>query len=228
MIEFVARLQLTTKRCFPEPSLWLTSEEVRVFERLKTPQRRQDWLAGRWAAKELIQKYLYNEAGRELALSHIEIMNDENGAPYARVPRTTRPLRDLRSPSLKLGTWNFEISLAHSAGYGLAGFSPHGPIGVDLQQIRPVRSDLIERVLTEYEREKLTYYFPQRPLEGFFVFWTLKEATIKALRIRPALPWHSISIRLTKVAQAEILLPHGMLLGQWHRWQDFIWAVVWG
>lgn len=228
MREFVARLQLTTKRCFPEPSLWLTPEEICVFERFKTPQRRQDWLAGRWAAKELIQKYFYDEAGQELALSHIEIMNDENGAPYARVPRTTHHLRDLRSPSLKVGTLDFKISLAHSAGYGLAGFSPHGPIGVDLQQIRPVRPGLVERVLTEYEREKLRCYSPQHSLESFFVFWTLKEAAIKALRTRPAPPFHSIGIRLTKVVQAEIFLPQGMLLGQWHRWKDFISAVVWG
>ncbi len=213
MRQLIAGLLLTTQRCFPDPSCWLTPAEIGVFERIRAPQRRQDWLAGRWAAKELIRTYFHGEAGRELALGHIEILNDESGAPYARVPCAPR---------------HVEISLAHSAGYGLAGLSPHGPVGVDLQRIRSVRSDLGERVLAENELKSLARCFPEHlAVEGFCVFWALKEAAIKAQRVRPAPALREIIVQLCQPGQAAILLRDRKLRAQWGRVKEFVWAVAW-
>jgi phosphopantetheinyl transferase (holo-ACP synthase) len=61
--------------------VWLTPREARMLAEIKSPRRRRDWLAGRCAAKELIRSYLLERAGLALARSHIEILNDENGAP---------------------------------------------------------------------------------------------------------------------------------------------------
>lgn len=206
MIEFVARLQLTTQRCFPEISLWLTPEEIRVFERLKMPRRRQDWLAGRWAAKGLIRQYLLETANLALDLVQIEIGNTPTGAPVLQ-----RPLCS-----------DIHISIAHSAGYGLAGLALGTPIGVDLQHIRAVRLDLHERVLSEHEREQLAHHFSG--WEGVLVFWALKEAAVKAWRTRPAPALREIMVKLTEPGRAEISLRTQRLKAQWGQWGEFIWA----
>lgn len=205
MIEPTVRLQFAPERSFPESSHWLAPTELRVLERIRAPQRCPDWLAGRWAAKELIRKHCYEEMGLKLTPAQIEIMNDENGAPYARVQALS-----------------FALSLAHSAGHGLAGLSPHGPMGVDLQQIRPVRSDLGERVLSERERPQLARFLNRS--EGLLVFWALKEATIKAQRTRPAPPLREIVVTLTEPGHAKILCRDRALTAQWSRWGEFVWA----
>jgi len=128
-------------------SAWLTPREARMLAEIESPRRRRDWLAGRWAAKELIRDYLLEREGLAPARALIEILNDENGAPKVLFPL------------------NLEISIAHSGGHGLAGLCAHSPLGVDLQQIRPVRSDLVERVLTERERAQLAQQLGERYVE---------------------------------------------------------------
>lgn len=210
MREFIARLHLTTPPCFPEPSVWLTPEEIRALERFKTWQRRQDWLAGRWAAKGLVRQYLLETANLALDLAQIEIRNTPAGAPVLQRP----PLRDVH------------ISIAHSVGYGLAGLALGTLLGVDLQHIRAVRPDLRERVLSEQERMQLARSFVGQELEGLLVFWALKEATIKTQRMRPVPSWREIAVNLTEPGYAEIRIRSQKLAAQWGRWREFIWACV--
>jgi|GEM_PF-1377550 len=185
---------------------WLTPREASLFAEIKSLRRRRDWLAGRYAAKELIRSYLLERAGLALPCSQIEILNDEHGAPRALLPL------------------NVEISIAHSAGHGLAGLCAQGPIGVDLQQIRSVRPDLIRRVLSERERAQLAQHFARNSIEGTLVFWALKEAAIKAQKSRPAPAFCEIAVRLTEPGHAEILVRSQRLRAQWGRWREFIWA----
>ncbi len=218
MTQSIVRVHLAFPCPFPASSRWLTLEELRIYERITAPQRRHDWLAGRRAAKELIRKYFHEQTGQELALSQIEILNDVNGAPYADLPSW---------PPSRVGEGlgeRFCISIAHSAGHGLAGLAPHGSIGVDLQRIRPVRSDLAERVLTDHERVQLAHGFTEQESEGLLVFWALKEATIKAQRTRPAPALREIAVRLTEPGHAEISVRTQRLKAQWGRWREFVWA----
>lgn len=184
----------------------LTPYEAQVLQKIKAATHRENWLAGRLAAKKLVQHYLLETTGLELALSQIEITNDEHGAPVV-----TSPLA-------------LPISIAHSAGHGFAALATHGSIGVDFQQIRPVRPDLDKRVLSEHEREQLTHFFAERELEGLLVFWALKEAAIKAQRSRPAPALREITVILTEPGHAEICLRSQKLTAQWGQWKEFVWA----
>ncbi|MCI2429967.1 4'-phosphopantetheinyl transferase superfamily protein [Candidatus Acetothermia bacterium] len=220
--------------CFVRPSSQpitdlLTPQETLAFQRIAAPARREDWLAGRRAAKELIRRSLLEAAGLELAPSQIEIVNDESGAPILTSPLPDRERvqgEGFPCPLGKKGAAGLgpTISLAHSAGHGLAGLTTHGSIGVDLQQIRPVRADLSERVLSEHERDQLAHYFPEHRSEGLLVFWTLKEAAIKAWRTRPAPALREIAVRLTEPGDAEICTRFQKLTACWGRWRGFIWA----
>ncbi|MDF2535628.1 MAG: 4-phosphopantetheinyl transferase [Bacillales bacterium] len=59
----------------------LTSEEIAVFNSLSAQQRRVEWIAGRFAAKEAFSKALGTGIGKEFSFQSISILNDENGRP---------------------------------------------------------------------------------------------------------------------------------------------------
>lgn len=175
-------------------SEWLTGEELRLFGRLRSPRRQQDWLAGRLAAKELVG------TKHALPLREIEILSDADGAPQ-----------------LRLSGAREALSIAHSAGHALAALGPAGgSVGVDLERIRPVREDLASRILCEGDLSS--------SCDSLLVFWTLKEAAIKALRTRPAPALREIAVKLTEPGHAEICLHDQKLIAQWGRWGEFIWA----
>lgn len=70
------------------------------------------------------------------------------------------------------------------------------PIGIDVEQIRPVKENIIQKVLSEEEQER---YMIQREKDKgdkcFFQFWTLKESLGKYLGAGLSYPLTSVSFR---------------------------------
>lgn len=71
-----------------------------------------------------------------------------------------------------------EISLSHTKTAVAAAFSD-GPVGVDVEEIRPIADRLPERVLSA--REYAWFLGRGRQTEDFFTLWTLKESYYKFL-----------------------------------------------
>ncbi len=61
----------------------LTEMEREAFHKLKKRRRKTEYLAGRFAAKEAFAKACGTGIGK-LSFQHIEILNEENGAPVLR------------------------------------------------------------------------------------------------------------------------------------------------
>jgi 4'-phosphopantetheinyl transferase len=82
---------------------------------------------------------------------------------------------------LAIGT-DLEISVSHSAERVLVAFSRAGRVGVDIERIRPgLKTESLYRlVLSVPEQEQLVSADPAAALRGFFVYWTRKEALLKA------------------------------------------------
>ncbi|MDH6365878.1 MULTISPECIES: holo-ACP synthase [Breznakia] len=59
----------------------LTASEITLYETLKNKQRKLEFLAGRFAAKEAI----YKACNEMKLITNIEILNDENGKPVCLV-----------------------------------------------------------------------------------------------------------------------------------------------
>lgn len=73
------------------------------------------------------------------------------------------------------------FSITHSGGYGLVALSPDCPLGIDLEEIRPLRDveALARKAFTPQEVDALARLdFAPR---AFFACWTRKEAVVKAL-----------------------------------------------
>ena len=166
---------------------WLSPRERAQLEALRSAKRRQDWLAGRLAAKALLLGHLYDRGHDDLQPAEIEISYGPYGEPEALIRGERRA--------------EIALSIAHNGGRGFAGLSEvsqEGRIGVDLERIRPVRPDLTERFLSAKERDALSARFPsERASEGVVLFWALKEAAFKALRPSfPTLSLRQLDVRL--------------------------------
>jgi len=201
-------------------SAWLAPSEREMLVQFYSAKRRRDWLAGRLAAKRAMADYLAQEHQLCLPPSQITIGYDGQGRPHPKLlPSDERPFSRVEQALEEIS-----LSLAHSDGWGLAAVA-HQPsagwLGVDLQKIRPVRSDLAERILSANERRELRERFSHGKAEGFFIYWTLKEAALKALGLR--LPMRAVHVDLTPQggsANLRIGLSGDPLIAEGHYWKE--------
>ena len=83
----------------------LSEEELVKFNRLKKPESRIAYLAGRFAGKEAYTK-VYKKFDTPLNFTDVVILNDEDGAPY---------IKSKYRPGDKIN-----ISISHSRNYAIA------------------------------------------------------------------------------------------------------------
>jgi len=171
-----------------DPECWLTPGELLVWAAWNLKKRKSEWLAGRIAAKTLLWDVM------DIA------------------PLSWSVGRDGAAPSISgVSLPGTILSLSHSDGMGAATLSDsytEGSAGIDIQRIRPVHPGLCARVFTLAERAQIAGQFgSESSAEGQLLFWSLKEAAIKARR----LPWvsalQSIEVRLLDADSSEIVLP---------------------
>jgi 4'-phosphopantetheinyl transferase len=105
------------------PAGLLSPQELARCDGLKVSKRRRDWLLGRWTAKQLLRAYLAATAGQIPSLDQIEILAEEDGAPYAwfgaRLP--------------------ISLSISHSGSESFCAICEQevGQVGADIEQIEP-------------------------------------------------------------------------------------------
>jgi 4'-phosphopantetheinyl transferase len=178
------------------PGLLSPGEAARLAG-LRTPKRQHDWLLGRWTAKHLVQRYVKQATGTDIALPAIEIVNDGDGVPMivtpgtdAAFPSTTAPMQDLA------------LSISHCEEYALCALlapdsqpgntaanespSPGGirtGMGADIERIRPRARRFVEDYFTAAE----VALVDQAPagMQDMLVttIWSAKEAALKAVHL---------------------------------------------
>lgn len=151
---------------------WLTEAERGSLCR-KSDYVRSDWIAGRLAAKRTVRRLFRSNGLSCPSYTGIEIRNDILGAPYIAFTHDAIPE--------ELGP--IQVSISHSCGYGsaVACNEPGMLVGIDIEVPRSRLERLAWRVLTSAEQEQLRRYWLNEPDWGILVFWTLKEAALKAL-----------------------------------------------
>lgn len=87
---------------------------------------------------------------------------------------------DAGKPSLADHDINFNVS--HSADLALFAFAPDRPVGVDVENERPVRRllDVAQRFMTEQEVQSLAAISPEERDATFLRSWVTREARLKA------------------------------------------------
>lgn len=91
----------------------------------------------------------------------LDIAANENGKPYlTAVPAV-------------------HFSLSHSAARAVCAVSDH-PVGVDIQQCRPFKSNIADRFFHPDEVRYLSSLSPAERENAFYTLWALKESYVKA------------------------------------------------
>ena len=152
---------------FSETDLGLTYNLLSVdqqdyIDRLNSLKKTQS-LAVRTLLSQLLKELDFNVSVKNLSA-------DSNGKPY-------------------LNDSNIYISLTHSNEYVGCAISDK-PVGIDIEQIKPVKDSVIGRVCSNEEINYLT----KNGRDEFFKLWTLKEAYIKAV---------SNSLKLSEISFVE-------------------------
>lgn len=88
---------------------------------------------------------------------------------------------------------DIHFSISHSGDYAAVVLSD-GDVGIDIQQVRPVRDGLIEKLCDENER-RFVYESDNRE-KAFITLWSLKESYIKAIGMGMSFPLDKINFRL--------------------------------
>ncbi|HEY1951807.1 MAG TPA: 4'-phosphopantetheinyl transferase superfamily protein [Gemmatimonadaceae bacterium] len=77
---------------------------------------------------------------------------------------------------------DIHFNISHSAYLGLFAFSPDRPVGVDVENERPVRRllDVAQRFMSEEELRALVAVSPEKRNAEFLRSWVVREARLKA------------------------------------------------
>ncbi|HXF63319.1 MAG TPA: 4'-phosphopantetheinyl transferase superfamily protein [Caldilineaceae bacterium] len=172
------------------PAGLLNPDERHVYAGLLNPQRRRDWLLGRWTAKRLVQAHLAAAAGFFPILAGFTISQDIHGAPVAishdaalldvlSLGAGSRPAggQATRLPLL--------LSISHSHGYaccavcdavaGIAG------LGIDLEPVERREARFRTDFFSEQEQHALAALPAEQQDRLISAGWSAKEAALKAL-----------------------------------------------
>lgn len=170
------------------PAHWLIASELDVFTAWRSETRRREWLAGRLAAKRLVQD--------TFGLSPLTFAIGRDGDAPCVLSADVLPL---------------SLSLSHSHGLGAATISDpqvEGTAGIDVQWVRPVHPGLCRRVFTLKERAQIAKVFGREDdLQGMLLLWAIKEAAIKARRAVWGHPLSAIEVGLLDENRAVIQMP---------------------
>ena len=139
----------------------LSPEELTQAARFRFERDQTGYAVGRGVTRLVL--------GRMLGVSPVELVlaYGPHGKPYL-------------APGRHPANWHFNLS--HSHGLALLAVTRLGEVGVDVEQVRPIREMLgiARRFFSEREQAALAALPEAEVPVGFFNLWTRKEAWLKA------------------------------------------------
>ncbi len=139
----------------------LSAPERERAERFHFARHRNRFIAGRGALRAIVAQYLQTEPNA------LEFVYGLQGKPALAQPFAGSGL---------------QFNLAHSDELALLAVTRAGPIGVDVERVRPLKDaeDLVERFFSKRENDLFRTLAPDQKPAAFFNLWTRKEAWLKA------------------------------------------------
>lgn len=179
-----ASLNLPARR-IQQLRLTLTGDEQARADRFYFEEHRRHFIAARGILRALLGGYLQVEP--EL----IRFAYNSYGKPALALPGKTR----------------LQFNVSHSAGMALYAITEAGPIGVDIEHVRPVSEirQMVERFFSPYEQAEWRSLPEAQQITGFFNGWTRKEAYIKARGQGLSLPLDQFDVSLAPGQPARLL-----------------------
>ncbi|MBQ8824767.1 MAG: 4'-phosphopantetheinyl transferase superfamily protein [Ruminococcus sp.] len=97
---------------------------------------------------------------------------------------------------------DLHFNLSHSK-YAVACITSSSTVGIDIEEIRPLRKNVMKRAFSE--KEQADVLASENPDEYFFQLWTLKESYVKAIGIGISFPMNNVEFCLkNNIIQSNI------------------------
>ena len=172
----------------PEDLDWLSLPEQNRYQQFRFPKRQQEWLLGRWVAKNLLSNLLiYSDT---LPFRELSILNEESGAPFV-------IWKDQR-----LGG---SLSISHRSDCAIAAFcfDPELSIGIDLEEIEAKSRGFVEDYFTESEARMVLALPIEKQALAASLLWSGREAIVKALQIGLRIDTRQIALKPPPLSSHE-------------------------
>jgi 4'-phosphopantetheinyl transferase len=146
---------------YPADLALLAEEERAQAARFHFAGDRKNFVARRSLLRAILSRYL-SVAPSQLALTH-----EARGKPQIAGPD---------------GSGHLHFNFSHSRNLALCAVGRFAPLGVDVEQLRPMpeMDDIAATFCSAPEKALLNAAPPEKKLEAFFNLWTRKEAYLKA------------------------------------------------
>ncbi len=156
---------------------WLTPDERARYDGFRFDKRQQDWVLGRWAAKQA----LLTLAGLPQSdIARFEILAASSGAPIA---------------MLDGNPYGAGLSISHSNARAFAVVSRDTTeLGCDVELVEPRSSAFIDTFFTEAEHERVQRAATEDRDTLVTMIWSAKESTLKALRTGLGVDTRSVEV----------------------------------
>ena len=166
----------------------LSAEERERAARLVDGRRRAAYAAGRAALRTILGAYLGT------APESLEFVTGRWG-----------------KPALAGGGAGIGFNLAHAGDLAVCAVADGGPVGIDVEVLRPVPNALAiaRRFFAASEAAALARLAPDRRAQAFLRAWTRKEALVKAEGASAARELAAIELAIDPAAAPRLLAWHG-------------------
>jgi len=172
----------------PEDLDWLSLPEQNRYQQFRFPKRQNDWLLGRWVAKNLLSNLLIYSY--TLPFHELSIHNEESGVPFV--------------------MWNDQrlegsLSISHRGENAVAAFcfDPDISIGIDLEEIEAKSRGFVEDYFTESEAETVLALSIEEQALAASLLWSGREAIVKALQIGLRIDTRQIALKPLPLSSHE-------------------------
>lgn len=151
----------------PQNLNWLSENEIAVLNQFRVTKRRNEWLLGRWTAKQAILR-LFAKSQREVNVKLIEIIAADDGAPDIFI-------------NGRLSV--YPLSLSHSHNRAVCLIGKNGiPLGCDIEKIEDRSMAFIRDYFTNDEMHRVLNTVESKRPSIANLIWSAKESVLKALR----------------------------------------------
>jgi 4'-phosphopantetheinyl transferase len=151
---------------------------------------------------ERLRRFHFTPDRQRFAVAHATLRRIL-GAYLGKLPQEVRfRANDFGKPALFDTSSQLTFNLSHSRTVGLAAVGYGAPLGVDVEDVRPIEPGVAEHYFSAPELSELSKLTGDAWLSGFYRCWTRKEAILKAEGIGLHLALDSFDVGLS--AEAEL------------------------
>jgi phosphopantetheinyl transferase len=169
----------------PEDLDWLSLAEQNRYHQFRFPKRQNEWLLGRWAAKNLLRNLL--TGSDTFQFRDLSIQNEDSGAPFA--------------------MWNDQrlegsLSISHRGEQAVSAFcyDPDISIGIDLEEMEAKSRGFVEDYFTKPEAGMVFALSIEKQALAASLLWSGREAIVKALQIGLRIDTRQMAFNLPSLA----------------------------